>query len=309
MAKKNRPLLGEPSSPENQKLLDAAASNVADIAHHPDVVREAMSHDIAKQEQSALRRISPLRDRWPEVDEFDDRTAEFDQRRQRVAEELQRLRAERNLAPEHDARTLAEWLAGGEKGKRPEPTAPALDRQIEELERERDALVRAADDVLAEKAAFVERHRKRLVRDADSDANGLREAYEARIAELAKVRDKLAATRAKAVWAATFPSQAAGASPPMSLAGGRHPALERAGLERRHLNPSQVWDVLKADAEFLATALSTEQAEAMGLKRPGQATWGGTPEAIEAERAEQKKARQRYKETWGNEPPEFGLIS
>ncbi len=150
---------------------------------------------------------------------------------------------------------------------------------------------------------------RRLVRDADSRAAALRHQYEQQIAARAETRDALTAARSKAIYAAVYPDRAAGASPPMPVAGGRHPALERAGIERQ-VNPGQIWDVLKADAEFVSTALTDEQRQAMGLtKRSNEATWTGTPEGVEAERAEQEKARKRYKALWGSDPSEFGLIS
>ena len=66
-------------------------------------------------------------------------------------------------------------------------------------------------------------------------------------------------------------------------------------------HPDTVLEVMP-DAQFLATAPTAEQREAMGMKRDDAAVWSSTPEGLEAERREKKAALARYREKWGREP-------
>ena len=67
--------------------------------------------------------------------------------------------------------------------------------------------------------------------------------------------------------------------------------------------------LLRADAEVVADARSREQVAALAGIDPRQldagAHWTGTEEGRQAEREEKAAARQRYREMWGEEPPEF----
>src|SRR3954447_14781339 len=108
----------------------------------------------------------PRRRRWAELDEFD---REVDNLNRRQAEAVGRLReaeAAVERAPDDDARRVADWLAGGEKGDRPTPSL--YERQLD-----REAARMLADGIAAEvqralekRAAYVTRNRARLVADA-----------------------------------------------------------------------------------------------------------------------------------------------
>jgi len=252
------------------------------------------------EQHDALQRISPLRSRWPEVVAFDQRAAELDQRAAAASEELRVVMEERNAAPDADARALVEWYADGERGTRPDPTGPELDRRIAELERERDGLRAAADGVLAEKAAYVEKHRARLVKDADKYVAKLRESFEQRIDELARMRPELIEARSAAVWARTFPDRSAGATPPATMAGGVRRVLERAGIAGQ-VEAERIFELLREDARFLERALTQEQATALGAKPDGEAIWLATDEGRRVEREHKAKARARFKREWGHE--------
>lgn len=66
-----------------------------------------------------------------------------------------------------DTDTLADWLAGGEKGPWPEPIVPAIEAEIKQKTADRDALLVARDRVLEQKEQFVQKNRDRLVRESD----------------------------------------------------------------------------------------------------------------------------------------------
>jgi hypothetical protein len=112
-------------------------------------------------------------------------------------------------AKEADRGALTAWQLEDGKRPRPEPTAPALERDIAERRADRGAARLAAESVYEDKAAYVERHRKRLVRDADKatrEAHGrvmdALDAYE-------RAREELVESREAALWAALYPSDLA----------------------------------------------------------------------------------------------------
>jgi hypothetical protein len=92
------------------------------------------------------------------------------------------------------------------------------------------------------------------------------------------------------------------------VAGGVRRVLERAGVQGQ-LHPERVWELLRADVEWLSTAVTAAQAEALGMRSEAAATWGGTPEAVEAERKEKQQRREAYRRDWGREPDEFALLT
>ena len=145
----------------------------------------------------------------------------------------------------------------------------------------------------------MEKHRKRLVRKADAHTRKLRDRIEQLVGELASTRAELIETRQAAIWAALYPHRQRW--PPTTIAGGQPRVLERAHLATQ-VSLDQVFDLLRADAQFLATALTAEQREAMGMKRDDAAVWSSTPEGLEAERKEKREALKRYRQMWGTEP-------
>lgn len=268
-----------------------------------------MPRDLATAETNAIRRLSPRRNRWPELAELDARVAELEQRRGDTGTRLGQLREQLANAPREDADRLAEWEVGNRKGPRPEPTTIVLERQITEAEAEVAGLETAVSRVLAEKAAFVEKHRARLVRDADKATAEAHERVVQLLGELEQARDALVELRQSAVWAAVYPAESAGRGPrPTLLAGGlRKPIAQTLGINQQ-MNAAQLVDALRADADYWRNAATAEQRAAMGDTPPprlGAGVWVGTPEADEAERAERKAARERYAAVWGSEPPEW----
>jgi hypothetical protein len=91
---------------------------------------------VASEELSAWPRVSPMRSRWPELVTLDDRVSELEQRAAALNEELAHLAGDRlNVAREADTDTLADWLARGEKGLRPEATVPAIEAETKAEDR------------------------------------------------------------------------------------------------------------------------------------------------------------------------------
>jgi hypothetical protein len=110
------------------------------------------------------------------------------------------------------------------------------------------------------------------------------------------------------LWSALYPDATAGVEAPQHhmLAGGLRRPLEQTLGITHQLQANRVIDALRADADWVKDAATPEQRallEGRNPKRPNSdATWAGTPEAIEQERAEKQAALARYREMWGRDP-------
>jgi hypothetical protein len=262
--------------------------------------------NLATIEHNALWRLSPQRNRWPEIAEFDDRVAELEQRRAALSAELADLHQRQQAAPMADAERLAAWQLDGQKGPRPEPQLPAIDDAIRQRQADSDGLTLAIGKRLEEKAAFVARHRSRLVKQADEATQAAHERVLALIDELAQARTELAELRQVAVWAATFPDEEATRNAPTQvLAGGLRKPAEKAGLSHA-VDVHRILELLRDDARWLRDASTPQQKALLAGRDPRKhttdAVWAGTPEAIEQERAERKAALARYVDMWGRPP-------
>jgi hypothetical protein len=265
------------------------------------VAQHGLPADLVATETNAWRRLSPTRNRWPELTRFDERVAELEQRQAQKAEELRELRDREMAAPAADSDRLATWQLEGEEGPRPEPELPAIRREIRQRQEEWEALTRATERVLAEKAEFVERHRGRLTKDADRYADEAQRRYLDLIYQLADARAELAAAQRATVIARLYPSGAAMAEPVDTLAGGRRRALEPMGLGAP-VPPRRVFDALRADAEWLREAATPEQKALMGdgrdPRKPPATHWDETDEARDWRRDQRQQALQR--QSWGS---------
>jgi hypothetical protein len=154
---------------ETEKLLaevDRHEREDAEAAARAEVSRPLAAETMAG-EASAMHRLSPRRNRWAGVLEFDQRVAELEQRQRAVHAQLIELHARLAAAPARDNERLAKWQLAGAKGDRPSSEAEPLEREVARLQADYESLTAAAAAVLAEKAAYVARYRKRLVSDAD----------------------------------------------------------------------------------------------------------------------------------------------
>jgi hypothetical protein len=267
--------------------------------------------NLATVEKNALRRLTPGRNRWPEIQKLDERVAQLEQRQAAVNAELATLHERQRASPNTDAQRLAQWQLDGQKGPRPEPELPAIEEAISQRQSDVDGLTVAITQVLDEKASFVEKHRERLVQQADQEAEDHHRRVLALIDELAEARSALAEARYKTLWAATFPDASAGQAPPNTLVGARRRPLERAGITSQ-VTPERVWEVLRADADWLKDASTPAQRAVMEgrdpNRRPTDAVWSGgngeppSPEAIAQDRAEKAAALERYRPEWGRYP-------
>ena len=211
-----------------------------------------MPLDLASAETSALRSLSPRRNRWPEVAAFDERVTEFRQRQAEINAELADLRERLRTAPAADTEALAEWQLDGQKEPRPEPQVPALEEAIARLEADFAGAEAAVAQVLEQKERYVEKHRKRLVREADRRTEEKHAERNHLLERVAETRQELADLRAATVWASLYPAREAGQTVrDQLLAGGLRQPVERTLAITSQVQFDAVIAALKADAAWL----------------------------------------------------------
>jgi hypothetical protein len=265
-----------------------------------------MPADLATAETNAFRRISPVRNRWPELAEIDARVADLEQRSASCSAELADLYDRRAAAPGADSDRMAAWQLDGQKGPRPVPQAESIDTEIVQRQADLDGIAVAIGQVLAEKAAYVEKHRARLVKEADKAVETAHTRQRELIEELARTREGLAELRQSALWAATFPDPAASqTAQPELLAGGlRKPVEDAIGITTQ-VNVARLWDALRADADLLKDAATPAQRallEGRDGRKPAGTTWFDTEEGAAQRKQDQTAARERYEREWGQLP-------
>jgi hypothetical protein len=257
---------------------------------------QGLPADLVAVETNAWRRLSPARNRWPEIAAFDERAAELEMRLAEVSAELREQHELERAAPAVDAAALAEWELADRNGPRPAPTLPAIKKRIKELQADWEALNVAVGRVLVEKEAHWKKHRARLIKDADTHADQARSRYLEAVDQLEAAREDLRVARRTSVVARLYPSEIAGAEPPDSLAGGRKRALVPLGVNAP-VSLAHLFAALREDARYLSEACTPEQRLAMqgrDPRQPPQTEWVNDPAA--------KAARDKAMAEWAARP-------
>lgn len=278
------------------KIAQKAARQVVDALPIPDPRDDLNFQRFVGLEQGFLARISPRRNRWPELAAIDELIAECDQRQEQLRLALAELRGRRQRADAEHAVTLAAWMNAGSLDPKPIWEAKALDESIVEASADHLAIDHQRDRVLEERIAFVAKHRKRLVRDAERETERMLQRYLELVDAVEQTREDLVGLRATSVWAAIFPHESLVSTPPShALVGGRRRETEHhlPGL-KAELPAHSVLGLLRADARYFATVSTLEQAAALkGVStaelKGGEAMWAGS----DADLAWRKREREK----------------
>ena len=156
----------------------------------------------------------------------------------------------------------------------------------------------------------MEKHRKRLVREAEKHVDATHERVLRLLNELRQARQELADLRAVAVWASTYPDPAAAQEPPTQLVAGglRKPVEQHLGINP-HVQVHRLLDLLTDDTEWLKTAATPDQKKLItGVTDTSanvheQAVWQDTDEGRRAMQDDLTRRRQRYESEWGQPAP------
>jgi hypothetical protein len=294
-----------PELGEAERVAQAHQDRYRERLPHHGLQSDMPAEEAARAELSAWRRVNPRRDRWPELREFETRIAELQTRQSEVTAELTDLRSRRSAAPGLDADALARWELGDRKGPAPEPELERLTDEIAAGVLRYDALSRATDEILRQKAEFVQRHRGRLLKTAQKATQDAHARLLAAIAEVQDARQSLVDARADQTWCAVYPDQAAGGHVGFQhIAGGlRKPMMETLGLNTQ-VAADAVFRLLAADAAWLPGAMTQAQKAILAGEDTDSdgAVWVGSPEDLKRQRAEREAALERYRREWGREP-------
>jgi hypothetical protein len=203
--------------------------------------------ELSAPDRSILGRLSPRRSPWPQLDEHDKRLAALDHKLGETLNAIGELEQTRADADDRDKDTLAAWFAGAEKGARPEPTAPRIAEQLDQLRADAEALETVVAHAAEQRGHFIEKHSERLATHADRLAAERYRRYIQLIDELDTVRDDIVGLAGAARFARAFPDPGAAGETPT-------PVSMRPAGQRGELTWAQVASVLRADADRLAAA-------------------------------------------------------
>jgi hypothetical protein len=149
--------VGRQALREVQALKEDARPAPADPRDGPlHVPRELLSEEAASR-----LRLSPRRNRWPELAALENEIVELERRASSLLAEVQELNTRRDQEERTYPETLAGWLADP-RGPRPVSPLEELDARIAERRVEYEALRVLRERTLQQRAGFVARHRRRL---------------------------------------------------------------------------------------------------------------------------------------------------
>jgi hypothetical protein len=219
--------------------------------------------------------------------------------------ELQRAEERAGQAPDEDARSLAAWLAGGEKGRRPAATLPERERERYAARVLVDAVAVELDAALEDRRRHVEEHRARMVEDARRDVAEARDRLTAHVRELVELRAELVTARDVLAWIACYPEPAQSYGFPTSLALGIQAPVRETLQTRARIEYGHVVAALEADADALAARFADDVRRALGegkLRTPlREAMWEDDPDLVAWKKAELERARELAREHDPNE--------
>lgn len=270
--------------------------------------RDGMPVDLITAEESALRRLSPRRNRWQSVAAFDEQVAELEGQAQRLTSEMQAQHELLSQSKQKDRDRLADFVANGSQGATPESEVTSREERIDDLQRRLEGVNHQIVRVLGEKASHVERHRPRLVKDASKATAAAERRYAELIDEAERARQEAVELREAELWALTFPEVRQGEEQiPPGVAGNLRAPLKKAGFDHA-LEPGSVFDVLRADAGWIPSAAKPELKQKLGQAEQDGAQWLDTPEGHSWQQQQQRATNERVERarTWGVGKPEWG---
>jgi hypothetical protein len=142
-------------------------------------------------------------------------------------------------------------------------------------------LHQAIAEVSEQRARFVEKYRKRLLKEqsarraeAEADCHRLTDA-------LAAARERLRDERQAELWCALYADETAGREAPNSFCGGRTKPLSKLGIT--NAVPAYVFEALHADIDHIASAVTGEQATKLADTKhlDADSVWVNTDEGRE----------------------------
>jgi hypothetical protein len=258
----------------------------------------------------AAARLSPRRRRSDKIAAFDERVGELEARMGALSRESAELYEKIPAAEAEHSAAVAAWHADGGKGSRPLSRVPELEARLRETQEDHTALGALVGEVLAEKTAYVESHRKSLEKDARAAVEEASAGYREAAEHLVQARAELEDARRDELYFKLYPHEATGSGQTqVPLLGGAVARMREAvpGWQVT-LGVPELRRLLDADAQFLATMVTPQQAEVIRASDPEavrldrEAFWQQTEAGQEALRRERQEVRDAYRREWGTNP-------
>jgi hypothetical protein len=285
----------------SQREAKKVAAAKRDIDARFPTEHDQMVRALASQEQAAMLRLGPRRNRWKDLLEFEERMVEIEQRRAALIEEIGAVNLQINNEPQRHTAALATWMEEGEKDDRPASRLPELQAELADRQAEYEALGTSYNRVLAQRIEHVAKNRSRFQSDVQKAKAKAAAEYARLINEIEATRQELLDLRQEEVWASLFPSELLQQEPnTQPLVGARKTAQEPLipGVQSA-LIASGVFELLRADIRFCSSVATVEQYAALENKSVAELTgraadwehgqtdffgprfdaaWAGTPE-------------------------------
>lgn len=218
-------------------------------------VREFVDHEAQTWRRWLPRAPMP----WRDVAAYEEQIRQLEQRRSEVAARRQDAIDRLDGSGGRDLKALAEWERSGRDGPRPEPSRPALEAELKEIQREDHGLALALDQVARERADHVSKHRSKLMRDAEGLVEEAHAHATRALAEFEAARAQLTAARQLDLWVRFYPAPEAGMGPSFQLlAGGLRAVLEPL-VGTRNVAVETVFAALRGDIDWVREALTVDQ--------------------------------------------------
>ena len=199
---------------------------------------------------------------------LDDKIDELTLRLEEARQELHRAEERVQTAPDIDARTLADWIAAGERGKRPDATLYERQRERDAASLTIEARQRTLDEALEERLGYVEKHREAMLRDARADVEAARDRLRRHVEQLPALRQDLLDARDLLSWTAIYPDEPEAFGFSTALALGLQEPVKRTLETKARIEFGRVIAALEADADALADRHGDKVQRALGTAPP-----------------------------------------
>lgn len=265
-------------------------------------------------EQRALRSTRPPTRFERQLAEYDEAIDQLHVRLEEVRGRVVAAEASLRQAPERDARTLADWIAAGERGERPAATVYERQRDLDAAKLHENALAVELDRLLQRRVDHVDKNRKRMMGDARKEIEKARQQIVSMARELPALRERLLAARETLLWASSYPER----TPDWPGTNGHVVALNLLGPIERTLGPGvrgqfsydALVRLIEEDAMVVANQYGPDQATALGIRGPRtpehEAMWiddDGDPDVAAWKKSNLERARQLAE--YGHDPSQL----
>jgi hypothetical protein len=246
-------------------------------------------------DEESVRRLSPRRSRWPQLADYDEQVRQIEEQIRAPTEQAARVNEQLIRVDDRDVQRHAQWLLNRD-GPAPQPERPKLEEEQKRLQREIAGHRAAVSKLLEQRAQFVEKHRPKLAKDADSAAAAAAERYAEKLREAERARKEAAELRETAIWARLYhEARESDIQLPNAIAGGERKRLAATGMTLS-LPAEKLFAALRQDAEWLQVAIPPSELAHRKLRDADKApvsVWDNTEEGQRWRQDQRRQALER----------------